>query len=336
MLGEAFSLMCFMAVYGPPVVFLVAPWLLLGTAAERAVRAPGDVRLRGGGAGRGHRGAARDAVPAVRGLRAVARVDRRRPGAGAAGGDMSVLDADTVSFVHARPRLFGIARRVLGSAADADDVVQEAWIRWQESDRSGVRDPTAFLATTTTRLALNVGQSARVRHETDFGAARCSTLVDPAADPVFGAERREALAARPVDDPRAAVPDRAGRLRAAGGVRLPAPADRGRSSGSARPTPASSSRARAATSRASRAGRSTRSSGAGWSTRSSPPADGRPRRLERLLRPAEASDARRRRLTPLPGFELRELATSRGTHQRDGRRQRPAAAAAARLPRVAR
>ena len=48
---------------------------------------------------------------------------------------MTVLDADTVSFVHARPRLFGIARRVLGSAADADDVVQEAWIRWQESDR---------------------------------------------------------------------------------------------------------------------------------------------------------------------------------------------------------
>ncbi len=105
---------------------------------------------------------------------------------------MSVLDADTVSFVHARPRLFGIARRVLGSAAEADDVVQEAWIRWQESDRSVVRDPAAFLATTTTRLALNVGQSARVRHETDFGP-RLVDVVDPAADPVLGAERREAL-----------------------------------------------------------------------------------------------------------------------------------------------
>ncbi len=106
---------------------------------------------------------------------------------------MSVLDADTVSFVHARPRLFGIARRVLGSAADADDVVQEAWIRWQESDRSDVRDPSAFLATTTTRLALNVGQSARVRRETDFGE-RLIELVDPAADPVLDAEQRDALA----------------------------------------------------------------------------------------------------------------------------------------------
>jgi RNA polymerase sigma-70 factor, ECF subfamily len=106
---------------------------------------------------------------------------------------MSVLDADTVSFVHVRPRLFGIARRVLGSASDADDIVQEAWIRWHESDRSLVRDPAAFLATTTTRLALNVGQSARARRETDFGE-RLVDLVDSGADPVRGAEQREALA----------------------------------------------------------------------------------------------------------------------------------------------
>jgi len=106
---------------------------------------------------------------------------------------MSVLDADTVSFVHVRPRLFGIARRVLGNASDADDIVQEAWIRWHESDRSVVRDPAAFLATTTTRLALNVGQSARARRETDFGE-RLVDLVDPGADPVRGAEQRETLA----------------------------------------------------------------------------------------------------------------------------------------------
>jgi RNA polymerase sigma-70 factor (ECF subfamily) len=105
---------------------------------------------------------------------------------------MNALDPDTVSFVRARPRLFGIARRVLGSAADADDVVQEAWIRWQESDRSVVRDPAAFLATTTTRLALNVGQSARVRRETDIGP-RLLDVVDPGADLVVGAQRREAL-----------------------------------------------------------------------------------------------------------------------------------------------
>jgi RNA polymerase sigma-70 factor, ECF subfamily len=100
--------------------------------------------------------------------------------------------ADASSFMLARPRLFGIARRVLGSAADADDVVQDAWMRWQMTDRSRVRDPAAFLATTTTRLALNVGQSARVRHETDGGASLLDAA-DPAADPVRAAERAEVL-----------------------------------------------------------------------------------------------------------------------------------------------
>ena len=91
---------------------------------------------------------------------------------------ISVSEADAVSFVRARPRLYSIARRVLGSAADADDVVQDAWMRWQSTDRSEVRDPTAFLATTTTRLALNVGQSARARHETNIGASLLDA-VDP-------------------------------------------------------------------------------------------------------------------------------------------------------------
>ena len=104
----------------------------------------------------------------------------------------AVSEGDAVSFVRARPRLFGIARRVLGSAADADDVVQETWMRWIQTDRSQVRDPAAFLATTTTRLALNVGQSARVRRETDYGP-RLLEAVDPAADPVHGAELGEAL-----------------------------------------------------------------------------------------------------------------------------------------------
>ena len=63
---------------------------------------------------------------------------------------------------------------MLGSAADADDVVQDAWMRWLDRPRA-VRDPAAFLATTTTRLALNVGQSARARRETHIGSAvaRC-------------------------------------------------------------------------------------------------------------------------------------------------------------------
>jgi RNA polymerase sigma-70 factor, ECF subfamily len=104
-----------------------------------------------------------------------------------------VSEADAVSFAHARPRLLRIARRVLVNPADADDVVQDAWVRWQETDRARVRNPSAFLTTTTTRLALNVGQSARMRHEVAAGAWAADTI-DPSADPYRGAEQGEALA----------------------------------------------------------------------------------------------------------------------------------------------
>ena len=53
--------------------------------------------------------------------------------------------AHAASFQALRPRLFGIAYRVLKSAAEADDVVQDAWMRWQGTDRSEVRDTAAFL-----------------------------------------------------------------------------------------------------------------------------------------------------------------------------------------------
>ena len=100
--------------------------------------------------------------------------------------------ADVSSFHAARPRLFGIACRMLGSPAEADDVVQDAWIRWQGTDRTTVRDASAFLATTTTRLAINVGRSARARHETSIELRRVEPA-DTGADPALEAERREAL-----------------------------------------------------------------------------------------------------------------------------------------------
>jgi RNA polymerase sigma-70 factor (ECF subfamily) len=81
---------------------------------------------------------------------------------------------------------------MLGSAAEAEDVVQEAWLRWQGTDRSVVLDPPAFLATVTTRLAINVAQSARSRHETYVGPW-LPEPVDTSADPTLGAERGEAL-----------------------------------------------------------------------------------------------------------------------------------------------
>jgi RNA polymerase sigma-70 factor, ECF subfamily len=103
-----------------------------------------------------------------------------------------VSEADAALFQTTRPRLFGIAYRVLGGASEADDVVQETWIRWQGTDRSNVRDATAFLATTTMRLAINVTQSARARREMQIGP-RLVDAVDATANPSLEAEQSEAL-----------------------------------------------------------------------------------------------------------------------------------------------
>ncbi|KUL22440.1 RNA polymerase sigma-70 factor [Actinoplanes awajinensis] len=95
-------------------------------------------------------------------------------------------------FTGVRPRLFGIAYRMLSSAGEAEDLVQDVWLRWQGYDRSTVTNPAAFLATTTTRMAINVLQSARVRRETYIGPW-LPEPVDTSADPYLGAERGEAL-----------------------------------------------------------------------------------------------------------------------------------------------
>lgn len=71
----------------------------------------------------------------------------------------------TAEFLVARPQLLRAAHQILGSWAEAEDVVQDAWLRWQRYDRDLVIDPTGFLVTTTRRLALNALQSARVRRE---------------------------------------------------------------------------------------------------------------------------------------------------------------------------
>jgi len=95
-------------------------------------------------------------------------------------------------FTSVRPRLFGIAYRMLGSAGEAEDLVQDVWLRWQTCDRAAVVNPAAFLATTTTRLAINALQSARVRRETYIGPW-LPEPVDTSADPYLGAERGAAL-----------------------------------------------------------------------------------------------------------------------------------------------
>ncbi|NEB19249.1 RNA polymerase sigma-70 factor [Streptomyces coelicoflavus] len=109
-----------------------------------------------------------------------------------AGDDVDALEKATEDFVEARPRLFGIAYRVLGSTVEAEDVLQETWLRWQQADRAGVVEPAAFLTTMATRLSINTARSARVRRETYVGPW-LPEPVDTSADPQMGAERAEAV-----------------------------------------------------------------------------------------------------------------------------------------------
>jgi RNA polymerase sigma-70 factor (ECF subfamily) len=102
------------------------------------------------------------------------------------------LDTALSVFISVQPRLFGIAYRMLGSAADAEDIVQSVWLRWQITDRSAVVDPPAFLATATSRMALNLAQSARARREKYVGPW-LPEPVETSSDPNLGAERGEAL-----------------------------------------------------------------------------------------------------------------------------------------------
>jgi RNA polymerase sigma-70 factor (ECF subfamily) len=107
----------------------------------------------------------------------------------------AVSAADAAVFETLRPRLLRVASRVLGRTAEADDVVQEAWVRWQGADRGTVRDAEPFLVTVTKRLALNLAQSARVRHEAPMPAWLPDAIADAgAADPALRAERGEVVA----------------------------------------------------------------------------------------------------------------------------------------------
>ncbi len=73
------------------------------------------------------------------------------------------------AFAACRPRLLGIAYGTLGELAEAEDVVQDAWLRWNGVDRTAVRDPEALLVTIATRLALDRLRSARARREVYVG-----------------------------------------------------------------------------------------------------------------------------------------------------------------------
>jgi RNA polymerase sigma-70 factor (ECF subfamily) len=73
------------------------------------------------------------------------------------------------AFDELKPLLFSIAYRMLGSVMDAEDMVQETYLRWQGCDRAKVESPKAWLSTVTTRLCINQLKSARVQRETYVG-----------------------------------------------------------------------------------------------------------------------------------------------------------------------
>jgi RNA polymerase sigma-70 factor (ECF subfamily) len=84
-------------------------------------------------------------------------------------------------FERARPRLRGIAYRMLGSLEEAEDVVQDAWLRWQRAGGDRIDKPEAFLVTVTTRLSIDQLRSARVRRETYAGPWLPEPIVEDTA-----------------------------------------------------------------------------------------------------------------------------------------------------------
>lgn len=82
-------------------------------------------------------------------------------------------------FETQRPRLLRLAYRMLGSLAEAEDIVQDAWLRWDRAERAAVRSPEAFLTRIVTRLCLDALNSARARREVYPGAWLPEPLVEP-------------------------------------------------------------------------------------------------------------------------------------------------------------
>ncbi|MER6980308.1 sigma factor [Streptomyces carpinensis] len=96
------------------------------------------------------------------------------------------------TFLSARPLLLSIGLRVLQDVGEAQDAVQETWLRWARTDRSAVTNPPVFLAQTTSRMAINVTQSARRRRET-LGGPWLPETVDRTGNPEWALERHETV-----------------------------------------------------------------------------------------------------------------------------------------------
>lgn len=100
---------------------------------------------------------------------------------GSAGAGVGVESDRVAVFETARPRLLGLAYRMLGTLADAEDVVQEAWLKWDAAEAGSVEKPDAWLTTVTTRLALGRLRSAQRRREEYVGPWLPEPVVSAAA-----------------------------------------------------------------------------------------------------------------------------------------------------------
>ncbi len=103
-------------------------------------------------------------------------------------------DTETDVFEEHRPVLLGVAYRMLGRVADAEDVVQEAWLRWSGADRSEVREPRGYLVRITTRLAIDRLRQVKARGETYVGPWLPEPYVTDFGDTVPDAAERAVLA----------------------------------------------------------------------------------------------------------------------------------------------
>ncbi|MFC9583064.1 RNA polymerase sigma-70 factor [Streptomyces yangpuensis] len=105
------------------------------------------------------------------------------------------VTAPVAEFEQHRPRMFGIAYRMLGSAAEAEDIVQDAYLRWDGADRSGIENPGAWLAKVVTNLCLNSLTSARARRESYIGPWLPEPVLtgDGALGPLETAEQRDSV-----------------------------------------------------------------------------------------------------------------------------------------------
>ncbi len=134
-------------------------------------------------------------LEAERGASAPAILDWPRSPSPRGGHPRDDLEADRLrTFRELAPLLRSLAYRMLGSAADADDIVQEAFVRWEGASAEDVRSPKAYLTTVVTRLCIDARRTARSRHEQSVGTWLPEPVSEaPAAAPDASAAFAESL-----------------------------------------------------------------------------------------------------------------------------------------------